>query len=280
MQTSIEEKRKKLTRILKSFDKLAVALSGGVDSALLVAEAYDVLGDRLTAITARSPIHPEQDIADAVALCEDLGVVHWLVDTFELDEDDFVGNTPQRCYVCKMTVFSQLMKKIKDERIDHLAHGANADDLDDYRPGLRAARELGVVAPLMDAGLTKQEIRSMAQARGLKVWNKPAMACLATRIPYGSPVTHDAIEQIKKAEKMLNNTSLRGCRVRHHGSVARIEVPLDQLSRLISEPLRGRLVAKLREVGFMHVCVDLEGYVRGSMNRTVQPDAKDPMPKH
>lgn len=279
MQTSIEEKRKKLTRILKAFDKLAVALSGGVDSAFLVAEAYDVLGDRVTAITARSPIHPEEDIADAVSLCADLGVVHWIVDTTELDQDDFMANTPQRCYVCKMIVFGQLIKKVREAGIDHLVHGANADDLDDYRPGLHAARELGVTAPLMVAGFTKAEIRSLAQVRGIKVWNKPAMACLATRIPYGSPVTRDAIDQIIKAEKILRNAGFKGFRVRHHGAVARIEVPQDQLSRLISDPFRTRLVDQLRALGFDHVCVDLEGYVRGSMNRTLESDAKDPITK-
>lgn len=269
MQASIEAKKKILNGILKSYQKLAVALSGGVDSALLLAQAHDVLGDRLIAVTARSPIHPEQDIADAVSLCGNLGVVHQIIDTNELNQADFLANTPQRCYVCKITVFGQLKKIVSEMGIEYLVHGANADDLSDYRPGLHAAIELGVGAPLVDAGLTKHEIRLLAKARGLKVWNKPAMACLATRVPYGKPITSRVIEQVKQAEMVLDRAGIRGCRVRHHGDVARIEVPLDQLARSINDPLRGRLVVKLRALGFDHVCVDLEGYVRGSMNRTI-----------
>ena len=267
MQSAIEAKKKKLASILTSFDRLAVALSGGVDSAFLLVEAQDVLGDHLVAVTARSPIHPEKDIADAVSLCSELGVRHWIIDSREMDQSDFLANTPQRCYFCKMIVFDQLLRKCGEQGIENLAHGANADDLGDYRPGLRAASELGIAAPLMDAGFTKHEIRSLARARGMRIWNKPAMACFATRIPYGSPITKKNIEQIKQAEKLLDNAGLSGYRVRHHGAVARIEIPLNQLPSLIIDPLRGRLVAELREIGFDYVCIDLEGYVSGSMNR-------------
>lgn len=269
MQASIEAKKKILIGILKPYPKLAVALSGGVDSALLLAEAHDVLQDRLIAVTARSPIHSQKDIADAVSLCTDLGVPHKIVDTAEMDRADFLANTRQRCYVCKMIVFGQLKKVVKEMGIEYLVHGANADDLDDYRPGLRAACELGVGTPLMDARLAKQEIRILAKARALKVWNKPAMACLATRIPYGQRITRRLIEQIRQAEMVLDKIGLKGCRVRHHGTVARIEVPPGHLAQLTSDPLRGRLIAKLRALGFDHVCVDLEGYVQGSMNRGI-----------
>ena len=269
MQASIEDKKKILIGILKPYQKLAVALSGGVDSALLLAEAHDVLHDRLIAVTARSPIHSKQDIADAVSLCADLGVSHKIIDTVEMDQADFLANTRQRCYTCKMIVFGQLKKVVKEMGIEYLVHGANADDLNDYRPGLRAACELGVGAPLMDAGLIKKEIRILAKARGLKAWNKPAMACLATRIPYGQRITRRLIEQIRQAEIVLDNIGLKGCRVRHHGAVARIEVPSGQLAQMTSDPLRGQLVAGLRALGFDHVCVDLEGYVQGSMNRGI-----------
>ena len=274
MQDSIEAKKKILVGILKPYPKLAVALSGGVDSALLLAEAHDVLKDRLIAVTARSPIHSKRDIADAVSLCKNIGVPHKIIDTTEMDQPDFLANTRQRCYACKMIVFGQLKKIVKEMGIEYLVHGANADDLNDYRPGLRAACELGVDAPLMDAGLTKREIRIMAKTRGLKVWNKPAMACLATRIPYGQRITNRLIEQIRQAEIVLDNTGVKGCRVRHHGSVARIEVPSDHLAQLASDPLRGRLVAKLRALGFDHVCLDLEGYVQGSMNRGIATGEK------
>ena len=270
MQASIEAKKKILIGILKSYQTLAVALSGGVDSALLLAEAHDILGDRLIAVTARSPIHPEQEIADAASFCNDLGVAHRVIDTAELDQADFLANTPQRCFVCKMTMFGQIKKILREKGVEYLVHGANADDNNDYRPGLHAARELGVGAPLMDAGLTKHEIRLLAKDRGLRVWNKPAMACLATRIPYGTPITNRLIEQIRQAEMVLDSAGFKGCRVRHHGAIARLEVPLDQLVRLMSDPTRGRLVAKLQALGFSHVCVDLEGYVRGSMNRAIE----------
>ena len=276
MLDSLEAKKKNLARILKRFDKLAVALSGGVDSALLLAEAHEQLGDRLIAITARASIHPEQDITDAARLCADLGVEHWIVDFSLLHMDEFLANPPERCYICKKTIFGQLLERIKSAGIAHLVHGANADDLNDYRPGLRAACELGVSAPLMEAGLTKHEIRMLARSRGLAVWDKPAMACLATRIPYGSPITIGAIEQIKQAEAVLGSIGMRGCRVRHHGGIARIEVPTDQLAALVSDPLREHVVDRLRKIGFDHICVDLEGYVTGSLNRTIDHDAEQP----
>jgi uncharacterized protein len=267
VKATIDTKKKKLAGILKRFDKLAVALSGGVDSAVLLAEAHAELGHRVIAITASSPIHPQQDLSDASKLCADLRVPHLIVKTFELTQKDFQANTPQRCYICKMNVFGCLLKRIKAEGIDHLVHGANADDLADYRPGLQAATELGVGAPLMAAGLSKREIRSLARSRGLNEWNKPAMACFATRIPYGTRITRELIEQVKQAETVLENAGVRGCRVRHHGAVARIEAPLAHLSLLISDPMRQRLADKLRQIGFNHVCLDLEGYVTGSMNR-------------
>lgn len=273
MQASFEDKKRKLIRILKNFDRLAVALSGGVDSAVLLTEAHDVLGDRLIAVTARSPIHPEKDIADAAKVCADLGVTHRIVDSNELRLADFIANTPERCYICKKNVFGQLLARIREEGIPHLIHGANADDLNDYRPGLRAASELGVTAPLMEAGLTKQEIRLLAKARGVSVWNKPAMACIATRIPYGSPITPESIEQIKQAETMLGSVGLSGYRVRHHGTIARIEAPLEQLTALVGDPLRQQVVDQLRTIGFDHICLDLEGYVAGSMNRRLDPGA-------
>ena len=269
MKTSIDRKRSHLIERLRQFDSLAIALSGGVDSALLLCEAQYALGERLIAITARSPIHSDQDREDARRLCADLHVSHLIVDTNEMDHPDFTANTRERCYVCKRVLFGQLQNRLRDAGVTHMAHGANVDDLNDYRPGLRAARELGVVAPLIDADLKKEEIRSLAREHGLEAWDKPAMACFATRIPYQTPITRQSIEQIKAAETMLGKAGLSGCRVRHHGDVARIEVHPEQLIRLVSEPLRSRLVDNLRRIGFDHVCVDLEGYKKGSLNRVL-----------
>jgi uncharacterized protein len=249
-----------------------VALSGGVDSAVLLAEAHAVLGNRVVAVTAHSPIHPDQEVADAAKIAIEFGVTHLIVDSGEIERADFLANTPQRCYICKKAVFGQLLALIRQHGIQHLAHGANVDDLGDYRPGLSAARELGVAAPLLDAGLTKEDIRQVARERGLFVWDKPAMACFATRFPYGTPISPKTVEQVKRAEQILAEAGFIGFRVRHHGDVARIEVPVDQLSRLVADPLRSRIVAQFSDIGFLHVCADLEGYVPGSLNRVLGTD--------
>ncbi|WP_319409306.1 ATP-dependent sacrificial sulfur transferase LarE [uncultured Desulfosarcina sp.] len=272
MAALLQEKKNRLRRHLQTFDRLAVALSGGVDSALLLAEAHAVLGRWVIAVTARSPIHPDQDVDDAATIAAGLGVPHFIVDSGEMGRADFLANTPERCYICKKNVFGHLLTLIREKGFKHLAHGANADDRGDYRPGMRAARELGVAAPLMDAGLTKDDIRRMAKDRGLFVWDKPAMACLATRFPYGTPLDAGKIEMVRYAEQVLAGIGLVGCRVRHHGAVARIEVPLDRLPALVADPLRGRIIEQFRKIGFLHITVDLEGYVPGSMNRVLDND--------
>jgi uncharacterized protein len=272
MPTSLQDKKKRLITILKTFDRLAVALSGGVDSALLLAEAHAALGPSVIAVTARSPIHPDTDIDDAAMIAANLGVPHFIIDSGEMGRADFLANAPERCYICKKAVFGHLLALIREKGFQHLSHGANVDDRGDYRPGMRAARELGVAAPLMDAGLTKDDIRQMAKDRRLFVWDKPAMACLATRFPYGTRIDADKVEQVRHAEQVLAAAGFVGCRVRHHGDLARIEVPLDQLPRLVTDPLRRCIVEPLRKIGFLHVSVDLEGYVSGSMNRVLEQD--------
>ena len=273
MQPSLLAKKEKLKTILQRFGRLAVALSGGVDSAVLLAEAKACLGDEVIALTARSPIHPEQELADASRIAVDLEVPHFIVDSHEIEHTDFLANTDRRCYICKKLNFTQLKALAAEKGFAHLAHGANADDLDDYRPGLQAAKELGIAAPLLDAGWTKEDIRRVARERELFVWNKPSMACLATRFPYGSPINLEQVGQIRRAERVLSDTGITGFRVRHHGSIARIETPLEQLSEISTDPLRQRIVDELRTIGFLHVCVDLEGYVTGSLNRELNRDA-------
>jgi uncharacterized protein len=275
MRVSFESSKKRLVEVLRAYDRLAVALSGGVDSALLLAEAQAVLGGRVIAVTVRSPIHPEQEVADAMKIADFLGVEHLVVDFNASEHPDFLANPPERCYICKKAVFGQLISMVAKQGFPILAHGANADDKSDYRPGLQAAHELGVAAPLMDAGLTKSDIRQMARQRSLFVWDKPSMACMATRFPYGIPIRPVMVEQIKQAEAVLVDAGMDGCRVRYHGDVARIEVPLKHLKALVSDPLRARVVERLRAIGFHHVSADLEGHVSGSMNR---PLAKKPTP--
>jgi len=269
MQASFQDKKAKLVRSLKTFDRLAVALSGGVDSAVLLAEARAVLGERVVALTARSPIHPQREVDDAKKLAAEMGVPHLIVDSHEIDHAGFLANTGQRCYICKNIVFRQLAETAARRGFTTLAHGANADDPGDYRPGMKAARELGVVAPLLEAGLTKADVRQLARQRNLAVWNKPAMACLATRIPYGTPITLEKLEQVRLAEQVLESVGFQNCRVRFHGNVARIEVPPAHLSDLFNDPLRQRIVDRFKEIGFTHIAADLEGYVSGSMNRAL-----------
>ncbi|WP_372682918.1 ATP-dependent sacrificial sulfur transferase LarE, partial [Desulfosarcina sp.] len=235
-------------------------------------EAHAVLGQGVIAVTARSPIHPEADIADAAKIAAKLGVPHLIIDSGEMERAEFLANTPERCYICKKLVFGHLLALIREKGFQYLAHGANVDDRGDYRPGLRAARELGVAAPLMDAGLTKDDIRRMARDRRLPVWDKPAMTCLATRFPYGTPIDAVNIDQVRRAEQVLADAGLVGFRVRHHGDVARIEVALDQLPRLVVDPLRRHIVESMRKIGFHYVSLDLEGYASGSMNRVLDDD--------
>ena len=273
MQPSLLKKKEKLTTALQRFERLAVALSGGVDSAVLLAEAKACLGNDVIALTARSPIHPEQELADAAKIAAELGVPHFIVDTHETEHADFLANTDRRCYICKKLILAQLKALAAEKGFTHLVHGANADDLGDYRPGLQAAREMGIAAPLLDAGWGKEDIRLVAKQRDIRVWNKPPMACFATRFPYGTPINLEWVDQIKRAEQVLADAGITGCRVRHHGSVARIEAPLDRLPELAANPLRQRIAGQLRAIGFLHVCVDLEGYVTGSLNRGLRSDA-------
>ena len=269
MQPSHPAKIEKLRTILQRFDRLAVALSGGVDSALLLAEAKACLGDHVIALTARSPIHPEQELSDARKIADSLGVPHIIVDSHEIEQADFLANTAQRCYICKKHNFAQLKALAAEKGYRHLAHGANADDLHDYRPGLQAAREMGIASPLLDAGWGKEDIRRVAGQRELFVWDKPSMACFATRFPYGSPISLEGVDQIRRAEDVLAAAGITGCRVRHHGPIACIEVPLDRLPALVADPLRQQIVMQFRAIGFHHVCADLEGYVTGSLNRSL-----------
>ncbi len=267
MVDRLDDKKTRLADALKRFDRLAVALSGGVDSALLLSLAHETIGRGVIAVTARSPIHPPQEVADAVEVARRLGIRHYIIESDEMEQPGFAANPPERCYICKTRVFARLLAFIREQGIDHLVHGANADDPGDYRPGLQAAAELGVTAPLLDAGMTKDDIRRLARERELHVWNKPAMACLATRIPYGTPVTRERLAQIEAAEQTLRDLGLAGFRVRHHGEIARIEVPADRIASLAADAMRSRVVKRLKAIGFLHVCMDLEGYVAGSMNR-------------
>jgi uncharacterized protein len=263
------KKKKRLDEILKSYDRLVVAFSGGVDSTFLLAAAREALGVRVTAVTADSPLHSRREIREALATAKALGVEHIVVPFAEMTAPGFAANPPDRCYTCKQLLFSEIIRMAASMGVERVAHGVNLDDLGDYRPGQKAAEEMGVVAPLVEAGLHKADIRALSRRMGLPTWNKPSMACLASRIPYGRPITLEALKMVEAAEEILQGLGFSGCRVRHHGEVARIEMAAREVSRAVRPGVRSQIVAGLKEIGFTHVAVDLEGYVPGSLNRAL-----------
>jgi uncharacterized protein len=269
MDITVENKARQLIDHIKQFRNLAVAFSGGVDSTYLLDIAVESLQDKVIAVTAQSPIHSIHEQETAARIASHLGVRHYFVQTHPLSLDDFVANTPARCYFCKTHLFSALWAKSRELGFTVLAHGANLDDTNDYRPGFKAATELSVKAPLMDVGMTKADIRILSQKRGLSTWNKPAMACLATRIPYSRKITLKRLKKIDAAEEILIDLGFLGCRVRWHQEIARIEVPLEMLPKLVDPKIRPVIVEKLQKIGFLFVTLDLQGYVSGSMNRSI-----------
>jgi uncharacterized protein len=259
--------KERLTKNLKGYRKLVVAFSGGVDSTLLLKMAQLALGKEVVAVTATSPIHSERETEYARKLADELGVAHILLRSEEMGLPAFVANGPDRCYHCKKQLFRKIFEQAEQLGIAHVAHGANIDDLQDFRPGLQATRELGVAAPLVDAGFAKGHVRRLARELGLPNWNQPARACLASRIPYGQEISEPVLTMVARAEEVLRDLGFDACRVRHHGTVARIEIPLEDLRHILTEPLRRNIVERLRKVGYAHVALDLEGYRQGSLNR-------------
>lgn len=262
-------KMENLVHHLADLDALLVAFSGGVDSAFLLVMARQVLGEKVVAATASSIIHPVRETAEARDFARERGISHVVFPSEELSVSGFVANPPDRCYLCKKSLFEKLFEIAREKGLNHVAHGANLDDLADYRPGFRAAKEAGVIAPLIDAQLGKEEIRFLSKEMGLSTWDKPAMPCLATRFPYGSPITEEKLKMVEDAESFLLEQGFKVVRVRHHGSVARVEVGRSEMEKIMNEGLGKAIVEEFRKIGFEHVALDLEGYVSGSLNRAV-----------
>jgi pyridinium-3,5-biscarboxylic acid mononucleotide sulfurtransferase len=259
----MEHKIVRLRQALRDLDGVVVAFSGGVDSAYLLAVAHDVLDDRCVGVTAASPSLARDELGAAQRIAASIGARHMVVETDEYADPRYRRNDVQRCYFCKHALFTRLGAVAASLGLPAVAYGANVDDLGDYRPGMRAAGEFAVRAPLLDAGMTKAEIRTLARARGLEVWDKPASPCLASRIPHGTPVTMIALRQIEAGERILHDLGFPEVRVRHHGDVARIEVPLEEISRL--RELTPQVMAALRALGFRDVTVDPRGLRSGGL---------------
>ncbi|MBM3286738.1 MAG: ATP-dependent sacrificial sulfur transferase LarE [Candidatus Eisenbacteria bacterium] len=241
-----------------------VAYSGGADSAFLLMAAHEALGDRCVGVTAFSPSMPRAELESAVATAREIGAPHRVIETHELDDPQYRENSPMRCYFCKGDLFDRLLEFAKENRYAVVADGSNVDDIGDHRPGMQAARDRGVRSPLQMIGLGKQDIRALARQRGLSTWDKPAAACLSSRIPYGTEVTAERLATIEKSEMILKELGIRQLRVRHHGEIARIEVVPEDFARVIEN--RRQILERMKALGFLFVTIDLEGFRSGSLN--------------
>jgi uncharacterized protein len=267
---ALSEKQDKLFTILASMRRVIVAYSGGTDSAYLAWAAGQVLGEHAVAITADSASIPESHKHDAEAFARECGFRHEYIQTLEFENPEYVKNDPNRCFHCKDELFTRLDAVAKERGVEHIVYGVNVDDLGDYRPGQRAAKFHGVEAPLVDAGLTKMEIRELSRLAGLSTWDRPAAACLSSRVPYGTPVTVTTVKTVELGEEALRALGFRQFRVRFHGELVRIEVAKDELHKALTPEMAQTFVQIFKPLGFHYVTIDLEGYRQGSLNSVLK----------
>ncbi|HEX6164393.1 MAG TPA: ATP-dependent sacrificial sulfur transferase LarE [Vicinamibacterales bacterium] len=268
--SALAAKRRHLEEILAGYRSVLIAFSGGVDSAYLAIAAAEVLGERALAVTADSPSYPDAHRRLALSIASQFGFAHEIVHTSELDRPEYRANPSNRCYFCKDELYSQLSALAAERGFAVVVDGNNADDRGDYRPGRQAAREHGVRSPLDAAELTKDEIRELAREAGLESWNEPASACLSSRIPYGTEVSDDKLRQIESAETVLRDLGFRVFRVRHHDTVARLEIARSEMARALDPAINTQIVTALKALGYQYVSLDLQGYRLGSLNEALR----------
>ncbi|HUQ87795.1 MAG TPA: ATP-dependent sacrificial sulfur transferase LarE [Vicinamibacterales bacterium] len=266
----LEEKGRRLHDILAGYESVLIAFSGGVDSAYLAIAAAEALGPRALAVTADSPSYPDAHRRLALSIANDFGFAHEVIHTDELQRPEYRANPANRCYYCKDELYGRLAALAAERGLAVIVDGNNADDRGDYRPGRQAAREHGVRSPLDEADLTKDDIRELARDAGLDSWNEPASACLSSRIPYGDEVSNEKLRQIEQAETVMRNLGFRVFRVRHHDSVARLEIARSEMARALDPEINTTLVASLKALGYQYVSLDLQGYRLGSLNEALR----------
>ena len=267
---STERKFSELQRLLGDMKRVLVCFSGGVDSSLTVRVAHDLLGEDAIALTTVSPTNPDEDTAEAIELASQLGMEHLVVHANELDIPNYRANSTERCYFCKSNLYEIAASEAARREIPWIVDGVNADDLSDFRPGLRAAAERTIRHPLAEASLSKREIRELSRDLGLRTFDRPASPCLSSRFPYGTAITLEGLARVSQGEKWLRAHGFRECRVRYYGDRARVEVPCAEIDRLSAPPLRAELEAHLRAVGFTEVEIDPHGFRSGSLNEALR----------
>jgi uncharacterized protein len=265
----VQNTLKRLKCHIEKLGSLAVAYSGGVDSTFLLKVAHDILKDQVIAVTARSSTYPEREFKEAAEFTRSAGIKHIIIQSEELDIEGFTANPPNRCYLCKYELFSKIKEVAQKYNIKYIAEGSNIDDLGDYRPGMQAIKELGIISPLKDIGLGKDAIRKLSKQMGLPTWDKQSFACLASRFPYGEKITQEKLTMVDRAEQYLLDLGFKQIRVRHHGDTARIEVAGKERLKFFDLELMDNVYKQFQKIGFAYTSLDLKGYRTGSMNEVI-----------